>query len=198
MRRVQLIQITILVVAIICGYKAVESLISTIIPLLFGFGSENQFFSFVLRFLVLTGIYTAAFFVLIRFNRPIADYIEREGRPDGISEDTPVALRVEQTNLFYVVLISLSLLTLIEVLPTIIMSIFQYFKNEIGRLGTRADSDFKTSALKLVIGVILLFAARPISLWLNKQFNSPKPLIETIEPLEGMGEPEGGNITGLS
>ena len=184
MRRSQLIQIAILVVALITGYKFIESIIGVFIPIIFQLGdSLTGAIGFVGRCLVISTIYGVVFLLLIKYNRSIAEYIDRQGTGKAESEEK-VPLAIQPNNLLFIVIVALGLVTLIEEAPVLILSIYNYFKNEIGRLGARDDLNdmkFKISAITFVVAMVFLLAAKPISAWLSKQLSSEKPLIETID-----------------
>jgi hypothetical protein len=134
----------------------------------------------IFRYLIFIAIYCAGFFLLIRYNKQIADYIDKQGESTTTANTELVPLRIGQSNLLYIVLIALCLITLIEEVPVIILSIYNYFKKEAGgRSGNIEDLNFKTAAIKFVFTLIVLFTAKSISTWFGKQFYSGKPLIET-------------------
>jgi Na+/melibiose symporter-like transporter len=188
MRKNQLIQIALLIVAIICGYNFIQALISIVIPLLFAFGTDlSDILNLGVRYAVFAVLYCVAFFLLIRYNKPIADYIERQSNAHSTVSEERLSLKIEHANLLFILLITLSLITLIEQVPVILFSIYNYFKSEVGRAGNREDLNFKMAAMKFVLAIVLLFTAKPLSSWIGKQLDSTRPLVDTI------GEPEGGN-----
>jgi hypothetical protein len=194
MRRNQLIQIAILVIALICGYKFIETLIGVLIVLLFQFGEGlSSSLDFIFRYLIFLGIYCAAFFLLIRYNKQIADYIDKQGELNTTAASELVSLRIQQGNLLYIVLIAVCLITLIEDVPVIILSVYNYFKKEAGGYGARSvgDLNFKTVAIKFVFTMIVLFTSKSISGWFSRQFSSDKPILETL------GEPDETNNLNL-
>jgi hypothetical protein len=131
MRKNQVIQIAILIIALICGYKSFEYLAGAIIIALFEFGNRyTGSWDFVIRYIIFLAIYCVAFFLLIRYNKQIADYIDKQAAPDTSANSEVVPLRIEQSNLLYIVLIALCLITLIEDVPVIILSVYNYFKKE--------------------------------------------------------------------
>lgn len=181
MRKNQLIQIAILVIALICGYKSIESLIGVVIVVLFQLGDRfSGSWDFILRYIIFLGIYCAAFFLLIRYNKQIADYVDKQAEPDTAASTESLPLLIRESNLLYIVVIALCLITLIEEVPVIILSIYNYFKKEAGgRSGNIGDLNFKTAAIRFVFTLIVLFTAKSISAWFGKQFYSGKPMIET-------------------
>jgi len=185
MRRSQLIQIALIIVAMICGYKFLETFIAVIISIMFQPGYGEDFPGrLILTYVVVLGLYGISLVLLVRFNREIANYIDKQGNSNASSSEEKLSLRIEHTNLLYIALVVLCVITLIDVIPPIIFAIYNTFKSEVGRLGTREDLNFKTDAIKMVFALIILLTAKPLSLWLGRQFSTEKPLIETTSESE--------------
>jgi len=134
--------------------------------------------SYIIRVLIASAVYCVALILLVRYNRELANYIDRVGNPNAAVEEK-VNIHIEQANLLYIVLVAVCLITLITEVPSLILSIYNYFKKEIGRYGTPSDMNFKITAIKFVFAIVVLLTARPISAWFSNQFRSDKPLIET-------------------
>jgi hypothetical protein len=182
MKRSQLIEIGILAVALICGYKFIESLISIVITVLYEFTyGYRDIGPAIIQYLLLLAIYFAGFFVLIRYNKQIADYIDKQAQPAADSNQEAIHLSIQQSGLLFIILIALCLTTLITEIPLILLSIYNYFKSEAVGLhrGSPDDVNFKAAAIKFVFTLIVLFYARSISGWLSRQLPSDKPLVET-------------------
>jgi hypothetical protein len=190
MRKKQLIQLGILAIALISGYKFLESLISVIITVLYQFTYRfEDTGTIIIQYLILLAVYFAAFFLLVRYNKQIADYIDKQGNPGGNADagNETIRLSIEQSSLLFIILIALCLITLIQEIPVLLLSIYNYFKKEAGSFhnGSPDDLNFKAAAIKFVFAMIILFSARSISAWFSKQSPSDKPLIETTgEPGE--------------
>ena len=177
MKRSHLIQLALIIVAMICGYKFLETLIAAIISMMFQTGYGDYSDRVIITYFVVLVLYAISLVLLVRFNREISNYIDRQG--NAAREEEKLSLRIEHTNLLFIAIVVLSLITLIDVIPRIIFAIYNTFKNSAGRLGTRDDLNFKTDAIQLVFALIILLTAKPISLWLGRQFSNEKPLIET-------------------
>jgi hypothetical protein len=181
MKRSQLIQIAIIAVALLFGYKAIESITVTLITLLYEFGDRGGFGnSFILQYLVLTAIYFLVFFLSIRYNRQIAAYIDK-GQANTPVDSEKVNIVLEQRSVLFIVIIAICLAHLLEEIPVLIVSIYKSFKREAGSIpfGSETDISFKNTAVKFVFTLIILLCARPISDWFNKQLATEKPVIET-------------------
>jgi hypothetical protein len=181
MKRVQLIEIGILSVALICGYKFFESLISTIITTLYQFTyGYPEPWTFIFQYLIFTAIYFTAFFLLIKYCKWIADYIDKKGQqPITDAESDTINISLQQSSLLFIILVAVCLITLIAEIPVILISVYNYFKKEAGglRRGSVDDLNFKSAAIKFIFTLIILFYARSISSWFSRQ--SDKPIVKT-------------------
>lgn len=181
MKRSHLIQIAIIAVSLICGYKAIESLAGAMITILYEFSYNDFSQSVIIQYILLTAFYFGIFFLSVRYNRQIADYIDKQGQSTAGSGSETVNLLVEQRSLLFIVIVGLCLVTLITEIPTIILSIYSYFKKEVGGnpFGSAADIDFKNAAVKFVFTLIILLFARLISAWFSRQISPDKTVIES-------------------
>jgi hypothetical protein len=183
MKRVQLIQVGILTITLVFGYKLVESIIATLITTFFQYGLWNDgASSVIIQYSAFTAFYFVAFFLLIRYHKQLAVYIDKQGQPATQGESPEIInIKLEQGSLLFIVLVAVCLLTLLEEIPTIILSVYYYFKRESGG-GISSDNiesmRFKTSAIKFVFSLIVLFYSRKISDWFS-QSPSKEPLAET-------------------
>jgi hypothetical protein len=168
-----------LTIALICGYKFIESIFGMVLALLYqNTDPYSGVWSYIYRVLIASAVYCVALIVLVRYNRELANYVDRVGNSNAVQEET-IHLSIEQANLLYIVLVAVCLITLIQEIPTLLLSIYNYFKKEIGRFGSRDDLNFKISAIKFVFAIIVLLAARPISAWFSNQPRSGKSLVQT-------------------
>jgi hypothetical protein len=182
MKRSQLIEIGIIAVALICGYKFMESLISIMITVLYEVSyGYRDIGPVIIQYLLLLAIYFAGFFVLIRYNKQIADYIDKQAQPTADSSTETIHLSIRQSGLLFIILIALCLTTLLTEIPVIVLSVYNYFKKEAGGLhrGSPEDVNFKAAAIKFTFTLIILFYARSISAWFSRQLPSDEPLIQT-------------------
>jgi hypothetical protein len=184
MKKVQLIEIGILAVALICGYKFFDSLVNTAITTLFyraalGYGDS---LAFIFQYLILAALYFGLFLLLVRKRTWIAGYIDKQGEPGpDPAESDKINISLSQNNLLFIVLISLCLITLVTEIPSILIGIYNYFKKEVSWVkdpALREDIDFKVAAIKLVVTVILLYYARQISDWFTKSADQIKVVAE--------------------
>jgi len=83
--------------------------------------------SYIIRVLIASAVYCVALILLVRYNRELANYIDRVGNPNAAVEEK-VNIHIEQANLLYIVLVAVCLITLITEVPSLILSIYNYFK----------------------------------------------------------------------
>ncbi len=176
MKKTQLIEIGILAVALICGYKFFETLISSAFSILyqFGYGFEGSWFA-IFQYLLIAGIYLGAFVILVKKRTWIAYYIDKQGEPNSnVSEQDTINIDLRQDNLLFIILVALCLITFVTELPSILIGIYNYFKTEVSN-GDKTitnnmieNVNFKSAAIKLVIAAIVLYYARPITNLFNK------------------------------
>ena len=175
MKKIQLIETGILAVALICGYKFFDSLISTAITTLYQFAyGYSDAWTTIDQYLILAVIYFGFFFLLIRKRTLIASFIDKQGQDDRVDPDgDQFPINLHQNNLLFVIIIALCLGTLITEVPSIVIGVYKYFKKEVsGAESTGYNSmenlNFKAAAIKLVITVIVLGYAKQISIWFSK------------------------------
>jgi hypothetical protein len=191
MKKVQLIEIGILTVALVCGYKFFESLISIAITALYQFTSGyGDSWTIIIQYIFLTVLYFVVFIWLVRKSKWIAGYIYNQGqlKPEFLpEEDEKVNLSIQQSGLLYIILVASCLLTIIIEIPTILIYVYDYFKSIVGGLQKDLESfgkgmsyiNFKVAAVKIVVTIIVLFYARPLADWFVKSRYAEKPVIET-------------------
>jgi hypothetical protein len=183
MKKVQLIEIGILAVALICGYKFLDTLISSAITTLYRVAySYGDSLAILFQYLILAALYFGLFLILVRKRAWIARYIDKQGEPGTEPGDSDkINFSLNQNNLLFIVLISLCLITLVTEIPFILIGIYNYFKKEVSRvkdLPVLEDVNFKVAAIKLVVTVIILYYARQISDWFSKSSDQNKVVAE--------------------
>ncbi len=175
MKKIQLIETGILAVALICGYKFFDSLISTAITTLYQFAyGYGDAWTAILQYLILAGIYFGFFILLIRKRSVIANFIDKQGQEgSAVADDDQFRINIHQNNLLFVIIIALCLITLITEVPSIVIGIYSYFKKEVSGTdppgyNSVENLNFKAAAIKVVITVIVLGYAKQISHWFSK------------------------------
>jgi hypothetical protein len=191
MKKVQLIEISVLAVALICGYKFFESLISIAITALYQFtNGYGDSWTIIIQYIFLTVLYFAGFIWLVRKRKWIAGYIYNQGqlKPELFPEEVEkVNLSIQQPGLLYIILVASCLLTIITEIPTILIYVYDYFKSIAGGRQKDLESfgkgmsyiNFKVAAVKIVVTIVVLLYARPVTEWFTKSLTTEMPVIET-------------------
>lgn len=191
MKRVQLIEIGVLAIALISGYKFFESFFAVIIRLLYEFtGGFGDGWPVILSSLVVSAIYFGLFILLIKKSKWIAGYIDQKGqyKPELLPEQPEkINLSIHQSGLLYIILIVLCLSTIIAEIASVLIYAWDYFKRAVG--GEQREMEafgksmdfvaFKVAAVKLVVTIVVLFYARPLADWFTKSAKKSSPVVET-------------------
>lgn len=187
MKRITLIETAILVTALICGYQAFDSFMRTLASAWYVIAG-GDFAYFTLNYLVQTAVYVALFYVLIRRGRMIAAYINHQWQPHDDNSAGFVDIKLHRHNLLFVVLISLALITIVQEIPPAAAGVINYYRRQAGGFAewdqVGMDVNFKMAALRLLVSVLLLFYARPISNWFAKQPGDETVVLETEKSSE--------------
>ena len=192
MKRVQLIEIAVLTVALICGYNAFDSFFSLLVQSLYSFfGTYYQNdWGGAITYLIMTVVYFILFFVLVKKSKWIAAYIDRRGQINTQllpEQKETILLKVHSESLLYIVLTVLFISVIVIQLPTVLIHAYDYFKTAVGgrqqeieAFGRSIDFvNFKVAAAKLLVNIILLFYARPLAGWFVRSIQTTEPIIET-------------------
>jgi len=189
MKRKQLIEIGILTVALISGYKAFMSLFDFFVVLIYQLSEDSDYeyygrpgpFWEILRYLFITLLYFVMFYILIKKTSKIASYI------DSKNDASIINLKIDSTYILYIILVALCIYTIIIQLPTIVLFGFDYFKAALSGkndelkslINTNSYYNFKSGAVQIILTLVILYFAKPISAFFNKQVKRDNPVIET-------------------
>jgi hypothetical protein len=191
MKRVQLIEIAVLAVALIFGYKFFESFFTVIVRFLYevtgGFGDS---WVSVLVSLFVSAIYFGLFILLVKKSKWIAGYIDSKGqlKPELLpGQPEKINIHIQQSGLLYIILVVLCLSTILFQIPTILIYAYDYFKRVVGGEQKEMEAfgksmefiEFKIAAVTLVVTVVVLFYAKPIAEWFTRSTRETAPVIET-------------------
>jgi hypothetical protein len=194
MKKIDLLHTTILIVAILCGYSALQTLLS--ILNLAAYLSDIYYArsaSPAVPLLFQGGILTIACIVLIRNSKRIATYLARndpqeyEEFPEGgdtSAMDTPIVLdknpddpewQLDRQSILFVFFIGLGLYTLIQYIPSLLNAVIDQFKEKVSgamRLiqpDRRDNRDFLLLyLLRITIGALLIYAAPNLTNYIEK------------------------------
>jgi hypothetical protein len=191
MKRIQLIEIGILIVALIVGFKSIESLFSVIVLFLYQTMDDGRSggWSFIIRYLVVAIIYFAAFLFLVNKTKWLAFYMNRQSdlKPDLLTEEPErINIRVQQTGLLYIGLVVLCISSIVAHLPALLIYVYDYFKEIVGGVKGYAEPigeskeyiEFKTAAVSIIVTIVILAFAKPLAEWFTRFSKSGSSIIE--------------------
>lgn len=182
MKRVQLIEIGVLAVVLILGFRAVETIINIIIYTLYSFTpSYRDLWDYIWPNTITLAFYLLGFFILLRKRKWIANYILGKSE-----EKDEVSLRIEKAELLYIILICVCIVSLLTDVSNVLIYAFDYFKTEVGGSerwtprpgGAISLATFKVSIIKFILTLVLFYFAKPLSDSLSRP-SSNLPLAET-------------------
>jgi hypothetical protein len=168
MKKVDLVQTTILIVALLLGYSAIEAVISFLS--LMGYYSEifyasSGMHSPILSTLLIVLFLAGSCFILIKNARRYAEAILKN--ETEAAWDVTATVDLDRRNLIFVLLIGMGIYTLIQALPHLLLDLFGLFQNKVSYDAYKTKkTDSATIAiefLKVTIGVFLIYAAPAIS-----------------------------------
>ena len=163
MKKFDLIHTTVLIVAILIGYMALQYVVSAISAIAFSVSSNyagSNLQQVVTGYLVIAAFFAAAAFVLIKNGRKCTDLILRYD-PETEFDDAP-KFDLDRGNLLFVLFIGIGLYVVIQALPNALYNIWMLFSTKISPSNSNAPVDGSKIALELLrvtIGALLIYAA---------------------------------------
>lgn len=148
MKRTALIEWGLITVALIFGFKFLTSFLSIFVQAIFSYSSTDT--EVVVKILLVSILYLAAFMILIRQSQKIAEFINGPAHADDI-----LPLSIGKRALLHVIIIAVCIVSITSNIATIIYSIFDLFKKEVrsnGLLDIMNEAD--TSRYSLILAVI--------------------------------------------
>lgn len=183
MKKIHLIEWGIIIIALIFGYHFLVNIIALLTQLVIS-GSMVLEVEFLLKSLLVIGLYAVIFFIPVRYADKIAAAIVNKETGD----DT-LTFTLGKRSLLQVILISLCVWTIFNNVADIIFFIFTAFKNEV-----RTKDPFEllesknmtvasvaTQVIRVVIALIIIPYSRHISNWLINK-NEPEELTFDSKP----------------
>lgn len=177
MKKVDLIHVTILIIALLTGYTALLSVIAALSYI--GYGSEvlysrSNTFSWMIYYLVHAAISAGICILLVRNARKYARLLLKD-EPEASWEST-AELQLDRKNILLVLFVGMGLYTLTSYLPLALEKIWQAFSERVGRDSSVQVNYSKTSLatelLRVTFGFFLVFAAPTLSNFLEKLYGN--------------------------
>ena len=166
MKKIDLIHTTILIVAILCGYSALQQLLFLISS--FSFVSDLYYgkpTNIIFPNLFQAALFSVACLILIRNGKKLAVALLPEDPTDASAEDA-AGWQLDRRNMLFVLFIGLGLYTLIQNIPPLLSDFFNLFKDQVRAdlLKRQPYRDYLAiDLLRTTVGAILLYAAAPLA-----------------------------------
>jgi len=172
MKKLQLVELGIIAVVLIIGYRMITTLFSIITTLLFSFGTSagENILLIILPSILFFAFYTITFFIIGRNITPIARFFCRKG-------DDLLEFNLNKIAVIHVVIIAICLSSFLRTIPDIL----EYFINkfivykdenyddvELSRWN-RNQTTFWNSLIGFIIALVLLLVAKRIATFLGKE-----------------------------
>ncbi len=165
MRRTQLIEWGIIVIALIFGYKFFEGIISLFIQTIYLYDS-GQLATGILRMVLIIGFYAVAFILLIKNSHKAAAYLSGPG-----TAENSLPVKISKRSLLQVILISICVFTILTNIADTIYYIFDLFRQEVQRKGmlenvmgsSASKYNFAVHCMEIVIALIAIYFSKNIA-----------------------------------
>jgi hypothetical protein len=176
MKKLDLLHTTILIVAILCGYSALQSILYILTLLsdmdLYHLQAQDHASLDVHLFLSATGsilptivqvaLFSAACIILVRNGKKYAAAILQRAEP-GAADENNVEVQLDRYNILFALFIGIGLYTLIQALPNALYHSFQQFtdkiSNDLYKSLTPGKDRLIMEWLRVTIGALLIYAA---------------------------------------
>jgi len=170
MKKIDLIHTSILIVALLAGYEAIQNIIS-ILSILAFLGDGPVFKRVTEQFvftLIAVGSFTAVCIILVKNGRNYAALMLKDD-PEGSWEDAP-KWDLDRRNILLALFIGMGLYTLIRSTPYILNDLYVLFSDKVS--SNLQDRDRKNTLvidlLNATIGSILIYAAPALTNFIDK------------------------------
>lgn len=167
MKKIDLVQTTLIVIAVLNAYNALYAIIGLLAGISMASGLDGQ--QALIAQFVLTVIVTGGVFLIIRYSRQIAAWLLKFD-PEGDAEGS-ARWDVDRRALIFARLIGMGLFMLIESLPNLAEDLFYAFKSKVGHnAGPFAPKEnyLLLELLKAALGALLVYAAPGLTDFIEK------------------------------
>ncbi len=171
MKKFDLIHTTILILAVMAAWSAVESFIHLLSNISFAGNQYYPTYEWVLYDLIASLSFSAAAVILVKNARKYTTVLLRD-EPDDTQEDA-LRWKPERDNVLLALLIGIGLYTLIQAIPNIVAEIIHFFRTKVSNHALLAPApsrnDFIIWILKATIGAFLIYSAPALTAYINKK-----------------------------
>lgn len=171
MKKVDLIHTTVLIVAILNGYSALQYVLSAITAATFTstfYPSRNRLDE-TIGFLIIAAFFAVIAFVLIKNGRLYADLILKYD-PEKESDDAP-KFDLDRSHLLFVLFIGTGLYVMIQALPHALYNTWLLFSTKVSPANSEAPvggNKIAVELLQVTIGALLIYAAPNLTNFIEK------------------------------
>jgi hypothetical protein len=184
MKKIDLLHTTILIVAILCGYSALQSIFYILAvlsdvdpyrlrPTDYASLDIHLFLSGgnLLPTIVQVALFSAACIILIRNGKKYAAAILHWAGP-AVDDENSVEVHLDRYNILFALFIGIGLYTLIQALPNALYHSFQQFaykiSNDLYKTLTPEKDHLIMEWLRVTIGALLIYAAPSLTNYIDK------------------------------
>jgi hypothetical protein len=169
MKKVDILQTTLLVLAIMNAYVAMEYFLSMLAEIPKASSLYSGGFGEVITLLIITIALAAAVYLLIRYSRRIAEWLLKID-PEGDTEDT-ASLDLDRRTILFVLCVGIGLYVLIQASAYAIDDAYDLFKNKVtGTSALLAKRNYLVlELLRVTLGALLIYAAPNLTDFIEKK-----------------------------
>jgi hypothetical protein len=174
MKKIDLIHATILIIALLAGYSAINTFIAL---LSFSgyisdiFMSESRMGAPLVSTLVTVILLSGTCILLIKNGRKLAERILKND-PETASDQTS-DIPLDRHSLIFVLLIGMGIYIMIQAIPATLSDLFDLFQNKIAtdlfKHTTPDKEKVIVELLRITVGAFLVFAAPTLTNWIDRQ-----------------------------
>jgi len=173
MKKFDLVHTTILIIAVLAGYSAMEYLFYLLSSLAYtgeAYHATRQFSERSVYFLIMIVLYAAACVFLVKNSRKYAGLLLKD-EPEGSWEDAS-KWQLDRSNIILVLFLGIGLYVLVHALPYAVNDLYDLFKSKVDSSMFSQDSTKRDSLiielLRIVVGALLVYAAPNLTQFIER------------------------------
>jgi hypothetical protein len=177
MKKFDLIHTTVLIVAILSGYVALQYVIAVISSLAYfatpgGHSTGGMSGTVLAKYVIMAVVSAIACYVLIRNGHRYTVLILKED-PEALLDDAP-KWDIDRRNIILILFIGIGLHTLIQNLPSAVVDLYELFSRKIGGYDTAPKLGYPAALdlLRITIGTFLIYAAPNLTDFIEKNITA--------------------------
>jgi hypothetical protein len=167
MKKIDLLHTTILIMALLCGYSALQTIVTFLMVI--GAATEirdpgSTWWSTFLGYLVEILAFIAAMIILVRNGRRYAGRLLGDREVDQ-SEASP-ALQADRADILFVLFVGMGLYMVIQALPYALQHLFELFQSKVSAFPGESEGTLRSAKhyliyelLRITVGIALTYGA---------------------------------------